>query len=557
MRRSATPLHPAIPDLQSDLRHRRLSRRAFLRLATLLGASAATAYALAGCAPPANNPGASILPTPAPPPHIQRGGTMRIGSEVAQQIDHPARLEWLESANQLRQVAEYLTETGPDNLTRPWLLEDWETDRDVRTWTLYLRRGITFTNGAPLTADDVIFNFEQWLNPRLNSSMLGLLPLSPTDIERIDDYTIRLHLHTPQIGIPEYLFHYPAMIMHRSFEGNFIEQPIGTGPFVLSEYHAHEHALFTRRPDYWRRDANGGALPYLDHLLYIDLTPDERVAAMQGGMIDTIFLPRPADWQALRVVPDLALRSTRSAQTLVLRMRADQPPWDDIRVRNALKLCQDREKILQLSFFGQGDLAHDAHVAPVHPADCAQPIPAYNPEQARALLIEAGYPDRLPVRLTTKNDQGEPEMARALKELAAPAGFDIELNIVEPQRYQQNLWKEVDLGITQWFHRPLDTMALALGYTTDYSGQLSSWNETRWVNPTFERLLRQAEGTLDVEERRALMCQIQSLMQEQGPIGISYWSYVWRISRADIHQIEAHPNGYDMFTEVWKEHTNA
>jgi peptide/nickel transport system substrate-binding protein len=278
---------------------------------------------------------------------------------------------------------------------------------------------------------------------------------------------------------------------------------------------------------------------------------------MQGGMIDTIFLPRPVDWQALRVVPDLALRSTRSAQTLVLRMRTDRPPWDDIRVRNALKLCQDREEILQLSFFGQGDLAHDAHVAPVHPAACEHSIPAYNPEQARALLIEAGYPDRLPVRLTTKNDQGEPEMARALKELAAPAGFDIELNIVEPQRYQQELWKQVDLGITQWFHRPLDTMALALGYTTDYSGQLSSWNETRWVNPTFERLLRRAEGTLNVEDRRVLMCQIQSLMQEQGPIGISYWSYVWRISRAEIHQIEAHPNGYDMFTEVWKEHTNA
>jgi peptide/nickel transport system substrate-binding protein len=557
MRRSATPLHPAIPDLQSDLRHRRLSRREFLRLATLLGASAATAYTLAGCAPPTDTPGASIPPTPAPPPRIQRGGTMRIGSEVAQQIDHPARLEWLESANQLRQVAEYLTQTDDHNITHPWLLEDWETDRDVCIWTLHLRRGITFNNGAPLTADDVIFNFEQWLNPRLNSSMLGLLPLSPTDIERIDDYTIRLHLRTPQIGIPEYLFHYPAMIMHRSFEGNFIEQPIGTGPFVLSEYQPHEYALFTRRRDYWRRDANGHALPYLDHLLYIDLTPDERVAAMQGGMIDTIFLPRPADWQALRVVPDLVLRSTRSAQTLVLRMRTDHHPWDDIRVRNALKLCQDREKILQLSFFGQGDLAHDAHVAPVHPAACEHSIPAYNPEQARALLIEAGYPDRLPVRLTTKNDQGEPEMARALKELAAPAGFDIELNIVEPQRYQQDLWKEADLGITQWFHRPLDTMALALGYTTDYSGQLSSWNETRWVNQTFERLLRQAEGTLDVEERRDLMCQIQSLMQEQGPIGISYWSYVWRISRAEIHQIEAHPNGYDMFTEVWKEHTNA
>jgi peptide/nickel transport system substrate-binding protein len=213
--------------------------------------------------------------------------------------------------------------------------------------------------------------------------------------------------------------------------------------------------------------------------------------------------------------------------------------------------------MLQVSFFGQGDLAHDAHVAPIHPAFCRQSIPAYNPEQARALLAAAGYPDGLRITLTTKNDQGEPEMARALKELAAPAGFDIELNIIEPQRYQQDLWKEVDLGITQWFHRPLDTMALALGYTADHSGQLSAWNETHWVNPAFERLLRQAEGTLEIDARRTLMCQIQRLMQEQGPIGISYWSNVWRISRAEIHQIEAHPNGYDMFYEVWKEDARA
>jgi peptide/nickel transport system substrate-binding protein len=553
MRRPAAPLHPAIPDLHSDLRHGRLSRREFVRLATLLGASAAAAYALAGCTPAARPTDPNIPPTPVPPHVIRRGGTMRIGTKVSQHVDHPARLEWLESANQFRQVAEYLTETGPDNVTRPWLLTHWETDHDARTWTLYLRQDVTFNNGDPLTADDVIFNLEQWLNPKIASSMLNLLPLRPTDIERVDTYTVRLHLHTPQIGLPEHLFHYPAMIMHRSFEGNFVRQAIGTGPFLLDAYEPHEYALFVRRSDYWRRGDDGRPLPYLDRLLYVDLAPDERVAAMQGGMLDTIFLPRPADWEALRVVPNLVLRPTQSAQTLVLRMQVDQVPWTDPRVRMALKLCQDREKILQVSFFGQGDLAHDAHVAPIHPAFCAQSIPPYNPEQARALLNEAGYPNGLDIRLTTKNDQGEPEMARALKELAAPAGFNIELNIIEPQRYQQNRWKEVALGITQWFHRPLDTMALALGYTADRTGQPAPWNETHWEHPTFARLLREAEGTLDVQARRALMCQIQTLMQEQGPIGISYWSNVWRISRAELHQIEAHPNGYDMFTEVWKE----
>jgi peptide/nickel transport system substrate-binding protein len=222
-------IHPAIFDWQSELRQGKMSRREFLHLATLVGASVAAAQALAGCGPLASAPDASTVRP------IKRGGTMKIGSAI-QPIDHPARLSWIEGANQLRQVAEYLTETGPDNLTRPWLLESWEADDAVKTWTLHLRRGIFFNNGDKLTADDVIFNFEQWLDPEIGSSMASLLSyLDKNSLERLDDYTIRLHLNEPQIGVPEHLFHYPAIILPRRFEGDFVKQPWGTGPFTLVE----------------------------------------------------------------------------------------------------------------------------------------------------------------------------------------------------------------------------------------------------------------------------------------------------------------------------------
>jgi peptide/nickel transport system substrate-binding protein len=267
---------------------------------------------------------------------------MKIGTAV-QPIDHPARLSWIEGANQLRQVAEYLTETGPDNLTRPWLLEKWEADEAVKTWTLHLRRGIKFNNGGELTADDVIFNFEQWLDPDVGSSMASLLSyLNKNGLEKVDDYTVRLHLTEPQIGVPEHLFHYPAMIIPRSFGGDFVKQPIGTGPFTLVQYEVGERAVFKRRPDYWRMGLDGQPLPYLDELDYLDLRPEARVAAMQGGAIDTLFIPRPADWESLQNAPQLTIQDVSSAETFVLRMRVDQDPWQDVRVRQALKLCQDR-----------------------------------------------------------------------------------------------------------------------------------------------------------------------------------------------------------------------
>ncbi len=532
--------------MQSDLQKGKISRREFLRFATLLGVSAATASIMAGCG---IDSVVSSTPTSTP---IKRGGTMRIGTAI-QNVDHPARLAWIEASNVLRQVAEYLTETGPDGITRPWLLDRWEASEDVTTWTLYLNQGIKFNNGQELTTADVIFNFEQWLDPATESSMRDLLSyLSATNIENIDDYTIRLHLDSPQIGVPEHLFHYPAMIMARDFEGDFTKQALGTGPFTLLEYTPEDQAICRRRPDYWRMGVDNNPLPYLDELIYIDLESEERTEAMQGGGIDTLFLPNPADWQALKDAPGIDVYEVNTARTYVLRMRVDIPPWDDVRVRQALMLCQDRQKILDDSHFGQGELGHDAHVAPVHSAYCEQPIPEYNHEKAKALLAEAGYPDGLQVKLTTKNDRNEPELARTIRNLAAPAGFEIELNIIEPAKYWEQ-WTEVDLGITTWSHRPLDTMVLALAYTADEDGNPVKWNETHWIDEEFISLLNEAKRTLDIPKRKEIMCQIEVIMQTRGPVGISYWRKIWNIIRSEFKNVKAHPTGYDLFYDVWKD----
>lgn len=560
-------IHPLIWEYESSLRKGKLSRRQFIRLATLLGMSAGAATIAAQCGggaepaapPPTEAPSgggeeaAQPTPTEAPSGGITRGGTFTRAMEL-QRIDHPARFSWVQQANVVRQVAEYLTETGPDNVTRPWLLEKWEASEDVKTWTLYLRQGVTFNNGDELTADDVLFNFEQWLDPDVGSSMLSLMSYlrGMQDVEKVDDYTIRLHLQAPNIGVPEHLFHYPANIVHRSFEGDFIQQPIGTGPFTLEEYAEGERAILKRREDYWKMGEDGQPLPYLDQITYVSMSKDAGVAAMQGGQVDGLYQPRAADWQALKDMPNMVVHTAPTAVTTVMRVRVDLDPWTDVRVRNALKMCQDREKLLQLSYYGQGDLALDAHVAPVHPSYCEKPIPKYDPERARELLAEAGYPDGLDVTLATKNDLEEPELAQAFKEQAAAGGFNISLDITEPGGYWER-WTEVPLGMTSWTHRPLATMVLPLGYVGDENGEPVEWNESHWVDEEFSALVAEAEQTLDVEARTELMCQIEDIFLERGPIGISYWKKVWNIVPDTFHNVSAHPTEYDLLYNVWKE----
>jgi len=561
-------VHAYIPELKDLYRKGRISRREFLRTATLLGMSLGGASAfLAACATeePTATPKAAAtaaptkaadtpVPTDTPVPvGPKRGGTITIATRVPR-IDHPARLSWIEGVNQFRQVCEYLTFTGYDNITIPWLLEKWEANAAVDEWTLYLKKGIKFNDGQELTADDVVFNFEQWLDEDIGSSMVGLMGgyLSADNVEKVDDYTVKLHLTTPQLAVPEHMFHYPAMIVPKTFEGDITKQPIGTGPFLLEEYVETERAVFKRREDYWLMGQDGKPLPYLDKLVYLDLGEEEaaRIAALQSGQVDNIFNPSAEIWQAVKDLPGIAVYSAPTAQTFVIRMRVDQEPWTDNLVRLALKKCIDRQKMLDLAWFGNGVLGHDAHVAPVHPAYCEKPIPDYDPEGAKALLAEAGYPDGLEVELSTQEARAEPAMAQVLKESAAAGGFDIKLNILPSAQYW-DVWTEVPLGITIWAHRPLGTMVLALAYTADAEGNAAPWNETYWVDDEFSTLLKEAERTIDVEERREIMCKLEDIQMERGSVGIAFWTSVWYIAHEKIQNVDAHPTNYDILYDAW------
>ncbi|WP_420630236.1 ABC transporter substrate-binding protein [Candidatus Leptofilum sp.] len=563
-------IHVAIPNAYEQLEQGRISRREFIRFATLLGMSAGVATFAAACGGgAADEPAADTDDSDdsdsstddsstdsggeeTAVSSIKRGGTFTKSMQL-QLLDHPARLSWVEGANIVRQIGEYLTETGSDNITRPYLLDRWEANDTVDVWDLYLKQGVKFNNGDEMTAEDVMFTFGEWLNPDIGSSMAGLLSYlnGMEDVEMVDDYHIRLHLQSPNIGVPEHLFHYPAIILHRDFEGDIVQQPVGTGAFLLEEYAEGERAVLKRREDYWRMGEDGSPLPYLDEIIYVSTDKDAGVAALQSGQVDSLYDPRPSDWQALKDVPGLATYSASTAQCLILRMRVDLEPWSDNRVRTALKMSQDRSKNLQLAYFGEGDLSIDAHVAPIHPAYADLPIPEYDPAGARALLeeyaAENGIELPLKVNLATKNDQNEPELAQALKESAADAGFDITLDITEPGGYWDR-WTEVDLGITSWTHRPLDTMVLPLAYI---AASIGEWNETRWADEEFETLLRQAEGTLDVEARRAIMADIEQIMQDRGPIGNSFWKNVWNITHEKFQNIQAHPTAYDLLYDVW------
>ena len=122
-----------------------------------------------------------------------------------------------------------------------------------------------------------------------------------------------------------------------------------------------------------------------------------------------------------------------------------------------------------------------------------------------------------------------------------------------PNSQYWDQWTEVDLGVTPWTHRPLGTMVLNLAYIADADGVPVAWNESRWVDEEFSKLLVEANGTLDLEKRRQIMCQLEDIQWERGSIGIAYWMKVNIPYRNNIHGVEGHPTLYMLTNKVWKE----
>ena len=136
-------IHVALPGLVHQFLERKVARREFLRTSTLLGLSASAAYAIAGA------------PQPIEPARAAAGGTVRISMRVMT-IEDPPTYSWVYHSNICRQVCDYLTRTGADNVTRPWLLEKWTADDDLTVWTLTLKKGIKWSNGDELRRGETV-----------------------------------------------------------------------------------------------------------------------------------------------------------------------------------------------------------------------------------------------------------------------------------------------------------------------------------------------------------------------------------------------------------------
>jgi peptide/nickel transport system substrate-binding protein len=468
-----------------------------------------------------------------------------------QKMEDPATYSWTQMSNQSRQIVEYMSMTGPDNVTRPMLCERWEVSDDLKTWTAHLRQNVVWHNGDAFTAEDVIFNFNRWLDPKLGSSNAGLSTFSalkPDQIEKVDDHTIRLHLSKPVLSVAEDLYNYPTAILHRSFKPPFSNNPIGTGPFTLGAFEVGGKCMLKRVTQttngqpftYW------GGKVYLDEIQYFNFDAENQLTALASGDADAIYEFGVEQYELAKSI-DGVIIPVRTAQTLACRMRVTEKPYDNEKLRKAVQLGLDTSVYKQLIFQGDGDDGNDFHVSPVHPEYFPLPPIKRDVAAAKKMLAEAGHADGITLSIDVGNTDGPWQQAACeiMRDQLKEVGITLNVNLMPAAKYWE-IWDKTPFGATAWTHRPLGTMVLSLAYRTG-----ASWNESAYSNPEFDKALDEAEAQLDVEERKGKMEKVEQILQDAAVVICPCWRPVYTMTSHKVHGYPPHPTQYHQFNKTW------
>lgn len=532
MQKSA-PFHPAAKRFAVEVAAGTLSRRDFLTRATTLGVTSAAAYGLLGLKQPA-----------AAEAHVEQGGTMRIESTV-KALKDPRTFDWPQMSNFTRGWLEYLVEYQIDGSIKPSLLTGWEVNEDATEYTLMVREGVTWNNGDPFTAADVAMNIERWCDKAVEGNSMASRMASLIDEETgvaregaitvVDDLTVKLVLNVADITLIAGFSDYPAAIVHSTMNGDPLENPVGTGPYLPESFEVGIKAVLVRNEDHtWWGD---GA--HLDRIEYIDYGTEQSsvFSAVESGEVDMIY-ESLGDY--ITLFDDIGWEKTEAITANTVCIRPNQAaevdgikPYEDVRVRRALAMAVNNAICLELGFNDNGAVAENHHVAPIHPEYAELPAPVYDPVAALALIEEAGLAD-FEHELISIDDTWRKNTADSVAAQLRDAGIKVRRTILPGSTFW-NDWVKYPFSTTDWAQRPLGVQVLALAYK---SGE--AWNETAFSNPEFDAALNEALAIADADQRREVMSRIQKLMQDEGVVIQPYWRSIYRhydprVVGADMH----------------------
>ena len=496
-----------------EFRAGRLSRRALLRHASLLGLSLA-AGGIAGM-PMAR----------AQAPAGKAGATIRVAHLTPAGAVDPLTVTDAAGLALINQTGEFLIDDDGEHLTlRPGLALSWKPNAKGDVWTFKLRPNVKFHDGQTMSAKDVAFTFNRLADPASGSAALSVLKgvLSKGSVKIIDDMTVEFHLDAPNGNFPYYVSSdtYNAVILPANFTGPYEKTFMGTGPFKLEKYTPQVGASFVRNPDYWGEKA----LPERVQFTFY-AGQSAQLLALQGHQADVMGDFSVQGGLSVMNNPGFKVLGVKSSAHRQIHMRTDTGPFRDKRVRQAMAFAVNREVIVKGLFRGRATLGNDSPFAPVFPSsDLTVPQRRIDIAKAKQLLAEAGVPNGFDVTLTTEKYMEIPDLAVVIQNAAKAVGIRITLKVESQDQYYgagtygKSDWLDSPLGITDYGHRGVPNVFLNAPLTSN-----GTWNAAHFRNPQYDKLVTDFVAALDVASQKKLSGEIQNLLLDETPVVIPYF----------------------------------
>lgn len=466
------------------------------------------------------------------------GATLRISHNLGyggrESLDPISPTRFFE-ANQM--IYDQLVRADPDGRPSPGLAVTWSHSPDFTIWTFELRVGARFTNGEPFVAKDAAYSLQRILSPKLASPVRSVLAIMDK-IEALDDTTLRVTLKQADSDFPIVLTDYRVRMASSNAVGGNLDavndSGIGTGPFKLSKLDQRGTTVLTANPNYW------DGKPGVDEVDIIAIADqDARSRALLGGQIDLAEITSD-ETGLFSTNKKFVVQKVPAGLWNPIVMRTDTPPFNDVRVRKALRMLADRQNLLRLVVGdGNGTVACDA---PVWPGDLYYnsklSCPA-DPEAAKKLLSEAGYPNGLTLDLYTSSAQ--PVMvpiAEAYQAQAAKAGVKVNVRVVPVDGYWTNTWMKPTrpFVVGNWSQRP------AAQVLNEVFRSGAKWNETAWNRPDFDSLLDEARRSESLEKRKELYGKAQAMISEDGGAFIPFFRNEIRVYSSSLNHVDDVPD---------------
>src|SRR3954466_3778216 len=498
-----------------------MTRREALRRAIAGGAVLSTSGLLAACGGSSgggSSSGSSSAGSQPAQQKLRTGGVLRIGAtgggakdtiDAHQPTTDPDIMrQW----NMYESLAVHTPDFGELQMLVAESIEP--VGSKPNAWTGRIKDGGEFHNGKTVTADDVIFSLRRITDPK--DPKVGNSSISYIDrdnLKKIDERTGRVPLKLTNAAFPDDLGQYFNAIVPTDYDP---KKPVGTGPFKFQSFSPGQRSVFVKNPNYWE-----SGKPYADQLIIIDF-PDEtaRTNALLGGQVEAINNLPAAQVKSIQGNPGLKVLNSPTGAWQPFTMRIDAAPFNDVKVRQAMRLIVDRPQMVQQVLSGFGTVANDLYSRydPVYAKDLAQRN--QDLEQAKSLLKQAGKENLLVELVTAPVFQGIVEAAQVFAEQAKGAGVTVKVRKVDTNTFYGDNYLKWPFAQDFWASR------VYLAQVAQGDLPNSPFNETHWGKGQFQSLINQARGEVDDAKRADILHQAQQMQYDQGGYIIPYFSNI-------------------------------